>query len=94
MLPESVPNFKLQTPCCLRRGAALQTDQGSCLFERSECARDPGWTEHRRLPRSEAKGRRHQGRLFLAYLILAKQKKVSRPPRRQSGIGVGNELGD
>ena len=24
----------------------------------------------------------------MAYLILAKQKKVSRPPRRQSGIGT------
>ena len=38
--------------------------------------------------RSEAQGRRQQGRLFLAYLILAKQKKVSRPPRRQSGTGT------
>ena len=34
---------------------------------------------------------RHQGRLFLAHLILAKQKKVSRPPRRQSGIGTHQE---
>jgi hypothetical protein len=34
----------------MRRGAAGQTDQGSCLFERSEFARYPGWTEHRRLP--------------------------------------------
>ena len=40
--------------------------------------------------RSEAEGRRHQGRLFLAYLILAKQKKVSRPPRRQSGTGLSS----
>ena len=30
-------------------------------------------------------GTQTAGRLFLAYLILAKQKKVSRPPRRQSG---------
>ncbi len=30
---------------------------------------------------------RHQGRLFLTYLILTKQKKVSRPPR-QSGTGT------
>ena len=33
-------------------------------------------------------GTQTAGRLFLAYLILAKQKKVSRPPRRQSGFGT------
>jgi hypothetical protein len=37
-------------PFCMRRGAQGQTDQGSCLSERSEFERDPGWTEHRRLP--------------------------------------------
>ena len=38
------------TPFCLRRGAEVQTDQGSRLSERSEFERDPGWTEHRRVP--------------------------------------------
>ena len=38
-----------------------------------------------RCPKRSA-GTQTAGRLFLAYLILAKQKKVSRPPRRQSGI--------
>jgi hypothetical protein len=36
-------------PFCMRRGAQGQTDQGSSLSERSEFARYPGWTEHRRL---------------------------------------------
>ena len=42
--------FWTPKPFCMRRGAEGQTDKGSCLFERSEFARDPGWTEHRRLP--------------------------------------------
>ena len=38
---------------------------------------------------SDPKNRsRHQGRLFFAYFLLAKQKKVGRPPRRQSGTGT------
>ena len=38
------------------------------------------------LPRSEAKGSQTGGRLFFAYFLLAKQKKVSRPPGRQPGL--------
>ena len=34
----------------LTRKQEGQTDQGSRLSERSECERDPGWTEHRRVP--------------------------------------------
>ena len=63
----------------MRRGAEGQTDQGERLSERSEFELDPGWTEHRRLPSvaSAKEGRRQQGRLFFAYFLLAKQKKVS-----------------
>jgi len=79
----------------MRRGAEVQTDQGPRLAEAlAEFERDPGWTEHRRLPRSEAKGTQAPGsRLFLAYFLLAKQKKVSRPPRRQSGTGTYQRTG-
>ncbi len=35
--------------------------------------------------RSEAKGHGQRGRLFFAYFLLAKQKKVSRPPGRNPG---------
>ena len=69
----------------MRRGAERQADQGGrCLSEASLDRRR--LTRAPQVARSEAKGRRHQGRLFLAYFLLAKQKKVSRPPRRQSGI--------
>jgi len=37
------------------------------------------------LPRSEAQGSQTGGRLFFAYFLLAKQKKVSRLPGRQPG---------
>ena len=56
------------------------------------CAADkflkfPSAPSSARCPKRSA-GTQTAGRLFLAYLILAKQKKVSRPPRRQSGIGT------
>ena len=83
MLPESESR---PHPFCMRRGAEGQTDQGPRLFERSEFELDPGWTEHRRLPAAKRRDAESRVAFFLAYLILAKQKKVSRPPRRQSGI--------
>ena len=54
------------------------------------CAADkflkfPSVSSTARCPERSA-GTQTAGRLFLAYLILAKQKKVSRPPQRQSGI--------
>ena len=56
-------------------------DQGrSCLSEASSA--DPRLRRAPQVARSEAKGRRQQGRLFFAYFLLAKQKKVSRPPGR------------
>ncbi len=45
-------------------------------------------TPHARAPqvaRSEAKGHGQQGRLFFAYFLLAKQKKVSAPPGAHPG---------
>ena len=46
------------------------------LFERSEFARDPTFTEHRSVPVAKRRDD-EQGRLFFAYFLLAKQKKVS-----------------
>ena len=73
------------TPLCMRRGAQRPADQGSRLSERSETKRvraRPRWTRAPQVARSEAQGRRQWGRLFFAYFLLAKQKKVSRPPGR------------
>ena len=83
MLPES----ELEpTPCeCAEERRARRIRARACLSRRRVCTR-PRLDRAPQVARSAAKGRRHQGRLFLAYLILAKQKKVSRPPRRQSGL--------
>jgi hypothetical protein len=43
------------------------------LFERSEFARDPTFTEHRSVPVAKRRDD-EQGRLFFAYFLLAKQK--------------------
>ena len=78
----------LPHPLCMRRGAQRPADQGSRLSERSAAQRvraRPRWTRAPQVARSEAQGRRQWGRLFFAYFLLAKQKKVSRPPGRNPG---------
>jgi hypothetical protein len=63
-------------PFCMRRGAQLGADQGrACLSEASLHA--PRLKQAPQVARSVAEGRRQQGRLFFAYFLLAKQKKVS-----------------
>jgi len=72
-------------PLWLRRGAQRFADKGSQLSERNaveRVLRDPAKREHRRLPRSAAEGSQIVGRLFFGYFLLAKQKKVTRPPGR------------
>ncbi len=59
----------------------------SCLAEAAQgvLRRHPR-TEHRRLPpRPRRGGHGQRGRLFLAYLLLAKQKKVGAPPGAHPG---------
>ena len=51
-----------------------------CLSEASSAR--PRETRAPQVARSEAKGRRQRGRLFFGYFLLAKQKKVARPPGR------------
>ena len=48
------------------------------LFERSEFARDPTFTEHRSVPVAKRRDD-EQGRLFFAYFLLAKQKQSELP---------------
>ena len=83
-----------EPPLWLRRGAQRFADKGSQLFERNEVERvlrDPAKREHRRLPRSEAKGSQTVGRLFFGYFLLAKQKKVTRPPGRDPANSLKEE---
>ncbi|MDP9992931.1 hypothetical protein J2W28_003129 [Variovorax boronicumulans] len=69
-------------PLWLRRGAQRFADQGSPLSERSEFGETPRTASTAGCPVAQRRGRRQRGRLFFAYFLLAKQKKVSRPPGR------------
>ena len=64
------------TRCGCPNGAATQ---------RSEFRSAPRSRTAAGLPRSAAKGSQTGGRLFFAYFLLAKQKKVRRPPGRTPG---------
>ena len=68
-------------PLCVRRAAQQNEDQrDACLSRRRVCGQ-PSFCEQRRLPRERSgRGRRQWGRLFFAYFLLAKQKKVRPPP--------------
>jgi len=69
-------------PLCMRRGAQGFADQGSQLFERSEFCETPRNPSTAGCPVAQRRGRRQWGRLFFGYFLLAKQKKVARPPGR------------
>ncbi|MDP9969943.1 hypothetical protein J2W39_001173 [Variovorax paradoxus] len=63
----------------------------SCLSEASSAR--PRETRAPQVARSEAEGRRQWGRLFFAYFLLAKQKKVSPPPGGHPGSGKQTNKG-
>ncbi len=74
-------------PLWLRRGAERFADKGSPLFERSEFGRDPAKREHRRLPRSAAKGSQTVGSPFLWLLSFGEAKESSSPAGARPGPG-------
>jgi len=74
-------------PLWLRRGAQRFADQGSQLSERSEFCETPRNASTAGCPVAQRRGRRQWGRLFFAYFLLAKQKKVGRPPGRVPASG-------
>jgi hypothetical protein len=71
-VPAPVPDC----PLWMRRGAQVQADQGSRCLSEASLAR-PRLNRAPQVARSEAKGRRSQGRLFFGDFLLAKQKKVT-----------------
>jgi len=75
------------TPLWLRRGAQRFADQGSPLFERSEFGRDPAKREHRRLPRSAAKGSQTVGSPFFCLRFFGEAKKSRSPAGARPGPG-------
>ncbi len=60
----------------------MEAGSGPQLFEPKASSADPRRNRAPQVARSEAEGRRQQGRLFFGYFLLAKQKKVARPPGR------------
>ncbi|TWD87285.1 hypothetical protein FB547_103267 [Variovorax beijingensis] len=74
-------------PLCMRRGAERFADQGSPLFERSEFGRDPAKREHRRLPRSAAKGSQTVGSPFFCLRFFGEAKKSRSPAGASPGPG-------
>jgi len=77
----------ISPPLWLRRGAQRFADQGSQLSERSEFCETPRNASTAGCPFAKRRGRRQWGRLFFAYFLLAKQKKVGRPPGRVPASG-------
>ncbi len=76
-------------PLWMRRGAQAQADQGSRLSEpKASSSETPPEPSTAGCPVAQRRGRRNQGRLFFAYFLLAKQKKVScrRQPRPRNSI--------
>ena len=90
--PIANPNLNsipIPPPFWLRRGAEGQTDKDGRLSERSEFEPGPGWTEHRRLPRSVAQGSQTVGSPFLLLtFLLATQKKSELPPGNPRLVGT------
>ncbi len=76
--PNPAPILSPQ-PFCMRRGAQVQTDQGSRLFEpKASSSETPAGPSTAGCPRSASEGgRRQQGRLFFGDFLLARQKKVT-----------------
>ena len=70
---------------CAEERSVSRIRARSCLSEASSAR--PRETRAPQVARSEAEGRRQWGRLFFAYFLLAKQKKVSRPPGRVPAPG-------
>jgi hypothetical protein len=77
-LPESAPVPAPASP--VLTGPVMSGKSGiraaRCLSRRRVCA-DPRFCRPSQVARSEAQGPRQPGRLFFAYFLLAKQKKVS-----------------
>ena len=72
----------------MRRGAEAHTEKGSCLFEpQASLHETPAGLSTGGCP-SRSGGTQAPGSPFLCLLSLGEEKKVSRPPQRQSGIGI------
>jgi hypothetical protein len=77
-IPAPVPH-----PCvCAEQRSEARIKRAACLSPQGEFAARLRFASSAGCPGAQHRGRRHQGRLSLAYVSLAKQRKVSRPPGR------------
>jgi hypothetical protein len=84
--PSEAKARSVSKPLCMRRGAERFADQGrSCLSEASSA--DPAKREHRRLPRSAAKGSQTVGSPFFCLLFFGEAKKSRSPAGARPGLG-------
>ncbi len=89
--PLAAPRSAVQPAACLpkdRHASWSDLPQLSEQSERSERREFCGRPAARAPQVAPEGGRRQWGRLFFAYFLLAKQKKVSRPPGRRPGSGL------
>ncbi|VTU31225.1 hypothetical protein H6CHR_03556 [Variovorax sp. PBL-H6] len=78
----------VSNPLCACRGAQLFAEKGPRVFEPQASLRGPRVKRAPQVARSEAEGHAQWGRLFFGYFLLAKQKKVTRPPGRHPGSSL------
>ena len=84
--PSEAKARSVSKPLCMRRGAERFADQGrSCLSEASSA--DPAKREHRRLPRSAAKGSQTVGSPFFCLRFFGEAKKSRSPAGARPGPG-------
>ena len=83
--PVAAPGIpaRAPVPCgCAKQRSETRIKRDACLSPQGEFAARPRFASSAGCPVAQRRGRRHQGRLSLAYVSLAKQRKVSRPPGR------------
>jgi hypothetical protein len=83
--PAAAPGIPVPAPLpcgCAEQRREARIKRAACLSPQGEFAARPRFASSAGCPGAQHRGRRHQGRLSLAYASFAKQRKVSRPPGR------------
>jgi hypothetical protein len=88
-----VPAPLAPVPCgCAEQRSEARKKRDACLSPQGEFAARPRFASSAGCPAAQRRGRKHQGRLSLAYVSLAKQRKVSRPPGRDPASTEGKTI--
>jgi hypothetical protein len=93
--PAAAPGIPIPAPhpCgCAEQRSEARKMRSACLSPQGEFADRPRFASSAGCPAAQRRGRRHQGRLSLAYVSLAKQRKVSRLPGRDPACHSSQHL--